>query len=82
MDSRLTLKTTDTFLGLLNTSYHAAEKVYLLIEEDGMTRVEGLVKSISENVSDPFLVLQDDKKIFIKNIIAVNGIFLPEYGEC
>lgn len=82
MDSRLTLRTSDTFLRLLETSFHSGQKVYLLIDEDGITRIEGMIKSISGAVADPYIVLQDEKTVLLKNIIAVNGIFLPEYGEC
>ena len=32
--------------------------------------------------ADNFIEMKDGEKISIKNIIAVNGIFLPEYGEC
>jgi hypothetical protein len=53
-----------------------------LFDEEGMTRAEGLIKSIQTVNTTPFVEMENGLRIAIKDIIAVNGIFLPEYGEC
>jgi hypothetical protein len=82
MDCRLTLKAGEAFLEILTSSYEKANKVYLLLDDNGLVRIEGFVKAIFTDCSSTILELQNGKKIDIKMIVAVNGIFLPEYGEC
>ena len=81
MDSRLTLHTDETFLHLLNTSFQSGEKVNLLIDDGGISRMEGYIKAVNSTDQDSFIEL-DDTTIELKKIVAVNGIFRPEYGEC
>ena len=82
MDCRLTLGVNETFLELLNASYQSGEKVYLLIDDNGIARKEGIVKKINIDIPMPFIELEDDLKISIDKIVALNGVFRPEYGEC
>lgn len=82
MDCRLTLKTSETFLDLLNASAQKKEKVNLLIDENGMTRMEGLIRAMHNNKGIVSIEMENGDKIELNKIIAVNGIFLPEYGEC
>ena len=81
MDCRLTLNKSDSFLKMLQNSYLSGEKVYLLFDENGMTRAEGRIKAI-ENDTILTIEMEDGLKIALRNIVAVNGIFLPDYGEC
>ena len=82
MDCRLTLSKGDSFLKMLEDSYQSGEKVYLLFDNNGMTRAEGLIKAIHTDNSTPFVEMENDLRIALKDILALNGIFLPEYGEC
>lgn len=82
MDYRLTLNTAETFLNLLKTSFQSGEKVNLLVDDNGLSRHEGFIKSINTSNPETTIEMQDGKLIFLKKIAAVNGIFLPEYGEC
>lgn len=81
MDSRITLNTTETFLEILQTAFQAKQKVNLLIDDCGVTRKEGLI-TVIHGTSPIFIELSDGCKIDLATIIAVNGIFRPEYGEC
>ena len=81
MDSRITLNTTETFLEMLQTAFQEKQKVNLLIDDNGVTRKEGLISAIY-GTSPAFIELGDGSKIDLATIIAVNGIFRPEYGEC
>ena len=82
MDCRVTLSNNDSFLSMLQHAYKSGEKVNVLFDENGMTRAEGLIKMIQTDHSNPFIEIENGLKIQVKDIIAVNGIFLPEYGEC
>jgi hypothetical protein len=82
MDCRVTLSNNDSFLSLLEHAYSSGERVNVLFDEKGMTRAEGLIKMIHTDNSNPFIEIENGFKILVKDIIAVNGIFLSEYGEC
>ncbi|HWI91568.1 MAG TPA: hypothetical protein VNT20_09860 [Flavisolibacter sp.] len=83
MDCRVTLNIDENFFELLKTSYHSGAKVYLLVDEGGITREEGFIVKMDENTVSPQCIEMDSGiKIPVKKIIAVNGTFLPEFGEC
>lgn len=82
MDKRQTLGANETFFNLLQGAQRAGEKVHLLVDNQGIERREGWVKELVTGNISPVLVLQDGFSIVIQNIVAVNGIFRPEYGEC
>ena len=82
MDCRATLNNNDSFVDMLQNAFQAEEKVYLLFDDKGMTRAEGLIKKIALDKSPSYIEIENNLQIAIKDIIAVNGIFLPEYGEC
>jgi hypothetical protein len=83
MDCRVTLNVNETFFDLLKTFYHSKERVYLLVDDDGITRVEGFIRKMDENSVPPdYIEMDNGIKIPVKNIVAINGIFLPEFGEC
>ena len=82
MDCRITLNAGETFLELLTTSYKSGEKVSLLIDDGGMTRMEGIINTINDGTSTPIIELAGGEVITLDKIIAVNGVFRPEYGEC
>jgi hypothetical protein len=54
----------------------------LLIDENGLVRTEGLIDHIRKEPSGIFIELKEGRRIDIGTIVAVNGIFRPEYGEC
>jgi short-subunit dehydrogenase involved in D-alanine esterification of teichoic acids len=82
MDCRVTLKKNESFLETLYNSLSSGSKVNLLFDDGGISRAEGFVKTIHTDIPDPYIELENEIKINLKTIIAVNGIFLPEYGEC
>jgi hypothetical protein len=82
MDCRVTLNAGETFLELLTTSYKSGQKVSLLIDDGGMTRMEGVIKTIDTTASSPIIELASGGVITLDKIVAVNGVFRPEYGEC
>jgi hypothetical protein len=82
MDCRVTLRKNENFLEVLNDSLSSRSKVNLLLDEGGISRAEGFIKLIHSDVFDPYIEFENETRINLKTIITVNGIFLPEYGEC
>jgi hypothetical protein len=83
MDCRITLSEKETFLELLKACYHSKKKVHLLVDNEGITREEGFIVNINDSsVSSEFIEMDNGEKILVRKIIAVNGVFLPEFGEC
>lgn len=83
MDCRITLNENETFLNLLKACYHSKEKVRLLADMDGITRVEGSIVNIDDSDGlSQYIELDNEIKIPVKKIIAVNGVFLSEFSEC
>ncbi len=82
MDSRHTLQTNETFLAMLTESFATGQKLALLIEEEGITRTEGYITALNKESANPYFVLNGDQTILVSQVIAVNGVFRPEYGEC
>lgn len=82
MDTRHTLKKNEAFLQVLEDAQQAGSKVNLLLDDAGITRAEGIIISLDTNTPAPFIELNNGLKIALKSIVAVNGVFLPEYSEC
>lgn len=82
MDSRITLPMNTTFLKILEACLQQEEKVHLLVDDNGLVRMEGLIDSIQKETSGIFIKLKDAGRADISAIVAVNGIFRPEYAEC
>jgi len=82
MDCRQTLNTNETFLEILETCLLQEEKVNLLVDENGVSKAAGKIKVIQKTTAAIFIELDTGRKIELKNIVAVNGVFRPEYGEC
>lgn len=82
MDCRLTLGVNETFYEVLQNAFLAAEKVYLLVEDEGLNRREGFIAILDTKNAVPFLKFQSGERIELKSLVAVNGLFLSSYGEC
>ena len=82
MDCRITLGNNETFIELLNQARTTGEKVAMLIDDNGLDRMEGFVATVSPTGASPFIEMTDGRKMALNKIVAVNGIFLPEYGGC
>jgi hypothetical protein len=82
MDKRGTLSANENFTGLLKRCYDSKEKVAMILDEGGLLRKEGIVKSIHLDAQPPFFELQDGTKIDLHTVVAINGTFLSDYSEC
>ena len=82
MDSRNTLRSDEDFLRVLESFAVSKTKVAMLLYNNGMIRSEGIVDEIVIENQHPFLLMTDGNKIAVEKVVAVNGIFSPEYSEC
>lgn len=82
MDKRQTLGANETFLALLQAAKQAGEKLHLLVDDGGIERREGWIKELHTDGESPVLLLQDGFSVRLHQVVAVNGVFRPEYGEC
>jgi hypothetical protein len=82
MDLRNTLAQDETFMVILNECFSKNTKVALILDNDGLEKMEGKIITIESNAKEPYFKLNDGSLIFVKTVIAVNGIFLPSYSEC
>ncbi len=82
MDTRITISDKQSFFQILEQLHKEQQKVSLLYDNNGLTRYEGMIRSILTGPSKSCLMLQDGSEIVISSIIAVNGIFAPDYTEC
>lgn len=82
MDCRITLGSNETFFELLLEAYAKGEKVAMLIDDNGLERMEGYLATVSRTGPSPFIEMVDGGKVNLNKIVAVNGIFLPEYAGC
>jgi hypothetical protein len=82
MDLRNTLAQHETFIVILNECYSKNTKVALIVDNNGLEKMEGKIITIESNASEPYFKLDNGSIIIEKSLIAVNGIFLPSYSEC
>ena len=82
MDCRITLNNNESFHHMLEEAFAAGEKIYMLIDENGLQQVEGVITSIETTNGNFVINLDNGRQIPLKTIAALNGVFLPEYGEC
>lgn len=82
MDSRNTLKCNATFIDILSNCMEAKNKVVMLLDNNGLIRAEGFIKSLEINVAQPYIEMQGGLKIVLGTITTVNGIFVASYSEC
>ncbi|HYH14389.1 MAG TPA: hypothetical protein VD794_04165 [Flavisolibacter sp.] len=82
MDSRATLNVKATFIELMKEAKLSGSKVHLIIDDGGLSREEGFIKSISADNEYAIIELDKGLTIALQKVVAVNGIFLPDYAEC
>lgn len=82
MDTRETIKETETFLPLIRDLENRHAKVNVLFDNKGLTRYEGRILDIRNKKQEIYLLLEDGLEIALTSLIAVNGIIVPSYSEC
>jgi hypothetical protein len=77
MDKRQTFADSTELLSILSGFYEDKQNVALLVDIDGLTRMEGKISAISENgdLHKIIITVDDNDGTLLNEIIAVNGIF-------
>lgn len=82
MDLRTTLSVNESFLKMLTDVKNRGAKAEMILDINGLERAEGIIKEIHADGPNPYIELQDGRKIVEKTIAALNGLFRPEYSGC
>lgn len=82
MDIRVTVAVHEDFLPILADCKEKGKKAELILDRNGLERAEGLVKEVYPQQPDPYFELENGTVIRLKELVAVNGLFLPPYAEC
>lgn len=82
MDCRLTLERGNNFIAILRNCADTGKKVALLVDENGLDRAEGFIKSMKTDTDHPYIEMENGRQIKCSTIVAVNGVFLDNYSEC
>jgi len=78
MDCRDTISKEQTFLKMLREEHASGNKINLLADSGGLTRVEGHILAVRDNE----LELEGGTVVPISKIVAVNGVFSSDFSEC
>ena len=82
MDKRGTLSANESFTELLKRCYEGKEKVSMILDDGGLQRKEGTLKSIYLDAQPSYFELEDGSKVYLHSVVAINGTFLSDYSEC
>jgi hypothetical protein len=82
MDIRTTLKSKESFIEILSNCLEDKTKVAMLLDNNGLIRAEGFIKSINTEAVEPFIEMEGGLRVVLATITAVNGIFVVSYSEC
>jgi hypothetical protein len=84
MDQRDTFQNLSQLHSIVSGLFTEKQKASLLIDSNGLTRVEGEITFI-EQQGDPaktVITIDNVDQINLSQIIAVNGLFRSDYSEC
>jgi hypothetical protein len=82
MDLRTTLSGNESFMEMLTDVKNRGAKAEMILDINGLERAEGIIKEIHAEDPNPYIVLEDGRKIVEKTIAALNGLFRMEYAGC
>lgn len=84
MDRRTTFRDNEELITFLAALQQENKKVSLLVDDEGIGRMEGRIVSIAkdQDLAHSSFTLDDNTKLLIKQVIAVNGNFRSDYSEC
>ena len=81
MDCRLTIDKDNSFLLMLQEESNAKRKVNMMIDDNGLSRVEGLITKV--NADAPATIVMDNGQVIpLDKVIALNCVFSSDFSEC
>jgi hypothetical protein len=84
MDQRQTFSDSNQLFSFISEIFQLQQHASLLIDKNGLERVEGVITSIDPHidVNETTIMIDDITTVLIKEIIGVNGLFRSDYSEC
>jgi hypothetical protein len=84
MDQRQTFDNSAQLLAFVTTIADEKQTAFLLIDDEGLTRAEGIITSINgaDDIENTSIVLNDRDTVILKEIIGIDGLFRSDYSEC
>ena len=84
MDQRQTFDDKQELLSFVTSISNEKIKAFLLVDKEGLTRVEGMITSVMQagDIPDTRIIIDNGDTILLKEIIAINGLFRSDYSEC
>ncbi len=84
MDQRQTFSNNHELIASIEALQRDAAKASLLIDIDGLERLEGMITGITQNddPSETVITIDGKQEVKLDNVIAVNGVFRSDYSEC
>jgi len=84
MDQRQTFNDNNELLSFITSVSNEKIKASLLIDKEGLMRVEGVITSIDkhDDIKNTSITIDDKDKVLLKEIIGINGMFRSDYSEC
>jgi|SwirhisoilCB2_FD_contig_31_16502391_length_452_multi_7_in_0_out_0_1 hypothetical protein len=84
MDKRETFKDYQQLLSIFSNLQQQQQKAALLIDDEGLTRMEGAVTGIEQNADTgkSRIIIDNKTPVSLEQVIAVNGLFRDDYSEC
>jgi len=81
-DVRETLPVKASFFDMIKSLYQKQETVHVLYDANGITRANGVITQLCEQDDHTYFAFDNGTQVYIKNLVAVNGIFAADYSEC
>ena len=84
MDQRQTFNNNNELLTFVTAFVNDKSEVFLLIDRQGLTRLEGVITSINNNGCNEngSITINNNDTVLLKEIIGINGLFRSDYSEC
>lgn len=85
MDQRQTFSNLNELKAILEHDDTQQKMAHLIIDRDGLARVNGHISSVETLIDDRDFIRIDNSVfpfIYLAEIVAVNGVFRSDYSEC
>ncbi|HOY12447.1 MAG TPA: hypothetical protein PLY70_04875 [Saprospiraceae bacterium] len=70
------------FLELIKTCFEQQSKASLILDINGLEKIQGLISVIEEDKSNVLIKMDNGFTFSLNQVIAINGYFDPLYSMC
>jgi hypothetical protein len=84
MDQRQVFNNDKDLLSLVISISNQEQKAFLLVDREGLTRMEGFITSTEQqpDLGSTGILINHKDRVLLHEIIAINGVFRSDYSEC